>query len=81
MADRPDSWGIDIEKNIKEYKEAQQQLFERVYKCLEELDNINHEYASWDEWDKTKIIDKARNAIAEGFEKEIMEKLYLKESK
>lgn len=65
---------LDINQINKEYNEAKKKLFDRVYECLKELDEITTEYAKWDEWDKSKAIDNAKNAIIDGFEKEIMDK-------
>lgn len=59
---------------IDEYNKAYKVLIDRICKVIDELDSINNEFASWDDWEKTKIIDKSRNALCSGFEKEIFEK-------
>ena len=69
----------DIERIKAEREKAIKQLDERAIKCLDELDLINKEYVNWDEFEKSEIINKARNSLANGFEKEILE-MELKES-
>ena len=46
----------------------------RVFRVIDILDDINEQYASWDLWDKTKVIDKAVNTLKEYYEKEIIER-------
>lgn len=47
------------------------ELDEQIIKAIEMLRDINQGYANWDEWDKTKVIDSALNALKEGFKTEI----------
>ena len=53
-------------------------LIDRIIKVIEELDDINQAYASWDEWDTTKIIDASVNILKEEFHEELI-KRYLED--
>lgn len=60
---------------IKEEREkAEKEIFEKVYKAIEDLSSIESDYASWDNWGKSEIVFKARKALLEGFKKELEEK-------
>lgn len=43
-----------------------------VINVIERLDSISNQYASWDQWDKTKIIRKAANVLKTAYEERIM---------
>ena len=58
----------------EERENAEKEIFEKVYKAIEDLSNIESDYASWDNWKKSDIVFKARKALLEGFKKEIEEK-------
>lgn len=57
-----------------EYEIATANLFTEVDKVINELISINNQYASWDAWDKTKIIDSALNILKEGYKEELENK-------
>ena len=57
-----------------DYEASLMTLADRIIEVINELDAINKEYASWDEWDKTKIIDSSVNALKVGFRKELIER-------
>jgi predicted AlkP superfamily phosphohydrolase/phosphomutase len=65
---------FDREELNRNYEMALKEIFEKVDKVIGELEDINTEYASWDAWDKTKIIDSALGALQKGFMKELEEK-------
>ena len=58
----------------EEWEKAEKEIFEKVYKAIGILSDIESEYASWDEWGKSDIVFKARKALLEGFKKEIENK-------
>jgi hypothetical protein len=63
--------------DINEKREkANEEIIKKIYDVLGELDKINEQLASWDEWDKTKIIDKAKSVLIDGFEEELTKKEY-----
>jgi hypothetical protein len=57
-----------------EYEIATANLFTEVDKVIGELIDINKQYANWDAWDKTKIIDSALNILKEGYKEELEDK-------
>ena len=55
----------------EEWEKAEKEIFEKVYKIIGELSDIEDEYCSWSEFEKNDIVFKARKALLEGFEKEL----------
>jgi Cu/Ag efflux pump CusA len=68
---------MDYKETIKkEFEKAMEELTDKVLNVIEELDEINRGYASWDVWDKTKVIDQAVNTLKTEYMEEL-EKKYL----
>lgn len=50
-----------------------------VLNVIDRLHYMNKQYASWDLWDRTKIIDNALSVLKTGYEKELLERFYTEE--
>lgn len=61
---------------MKDKDKAVKEIFKKVDNILSELEEINREYDSWDEWDKTEIISKAKSILLDGFKTEIERRRY-----
>jgi hypothetical protein len=69
---------LDIDPNTMEIskEKANEEIINKIYDVLGEFDKINKQLASWDEWEKTKIIEKAKNILIDGFEDELIKREY-----
>lgn len=50
------------------YDNVMKELEMKVLKIMDELQDISIEYCSWDEWDKSKCLDKAIFVLFEKYE-------------
>lgn len=58
----------------KTYEQRIKDIDNRVVQAIDTLHDINDQYASWDLWDKTKIIDDSLNILKTGYESQLIEK-------
>lgn len=60
-----------IKKNAHDcmdHEAAMKELEEKVLKIMDELQDISMEYCNWDEWDKSRCVDKASGVLFEKYE-------------
>jgi hypothetical protein len=57
------------------WRKAEKEIFEKVFKIIGELSDIENEYCKWDIWNKSNILFDAKNILLNGFEKEMDEKM------
>ena len=62
------------EEFLKYREDGVAKIFDKVDKALDLLIEINQEYCSWDEWEKSKILDNAIGVLQSGFKKELEER-------
>ena len=61
------------EEMKKARDKAVKNIFQKVDKIVDKLIKIEDEYCSWDKWERSDIISKAKNVLTTGFKKEFEE--------
>jgi hypothetical protein len=64
----------------KTYEQRIKDIDDGALLVINMLESIARVYASWDLWDKVKIIDESLNILKNGYENELIEK-YVKQKK